>query len=220
MRRENKKFNLSTIILIIVIIVIAIIGVILFTINRNEYNGIWSIGKIYNIGDTTSNSNFEVTLKNVEFTDKINLNYTTNSYGGADFCLPTTETNSSYVLTSKEDTIFLSYILEYKYIGKNDYSGTDDNIGKPTLTFDKDYTYSKNFMTAVKKGKDNDNWTVLSSDISGNDKILHSSNNYRPLEDKTYVVRGFISVPAKLKNSDNSLTIEFQTLSNNKFKIR
>lgn len=220
MKRENKKLNLSTIILLIAIIVIAIIGVLLFEINKNGYSGIWPIEKTCNIGDTTSNSNFEVTLKNVEFTDKINLNYTTNSYGGANFCLPTTETNSSYVLTSKQDTIFLSYILEYKYIGKSDYSVSDDDIGKPILTFDKDYTYTKNFMTAVNNGTDNDNWTVLSSDISGNDKIVHSSNNYRPLEDKTYTVRGFISVPAKLKNSDNSLTIQFQTLTNNKFKIR
>ncbi len=215
MGKRSKKTKLSTIIIIIAIIFIVIIGVILL----NRYTGILQIGKNCNIGDTTSNSYFEVTLKNVEFTDKINLRYTPNSYGGAEFCLPTTETDSSYVITSKEDTIFLSYILEYKYIGKSDYSDTDD-IGKPILTFDKDYTYSKDFMSAVNNGKDNDNWTILNSDISGNDKILHFSNNYRPLEDKTYTIRGFISVPAKLKDSDNSLTIQFQTLSDNKFKIR
>ncbi len=217
MGKENKKSNIRTIILIIAIIVIAIIGVLLFKINKNEYSAIWS--KMCNIGETTSNSNFEVTLKNVKFTDKINLKYTTNSYGEANFCLPTDETDASYVITSKEDSIFISYILEYKYIGKSDYSGSDD-IGKPTLIFDKDYTYTNNFMTAVNNGTNNDYWTVLSSDISGNDKILHSSINYRPLEDKTYTVRGFISIPAKLKDSDKSLIIKFQTLSNNKFKIR
>ena len=220
MRGEHKKSNLNTIIIIIAIIVIAIIGFILFKINKDGYNGIWQIKKTCEIGETTSNSNFEVTLKNVEFTDKINLKYTPNSYGESDFCLPSTETNSSYVINNKEDSIFLSYILEYKYIGKSDYSGSDDDIGTPILTFDKDYTYSKDFMNAVNNGTDNNKWMILNSDISGNDKILHSSNKYRPLEDKVYTVRGFISIPAKLKDSDKSLTIEFQTLSNNKFKIR
>lgn len=219
MRKENKKPNLFAIILVIIILFIAITGVIIFKIKKNGNSEIFPLVKTCNIGETTSNSNFEVTLKSVEFTNKINLGYMSNGYGISDFCLPTTKTDSS-IINSKEDSIFLSYILEYKYIGKTDYTGSEDDIAKPILTFDKDYTYLKNYMSAVNNGKNNEYWTILSSDISGNDKILHSSINFRPLEDKTYTVRGFISVPSKLKDSDKSLTIKFQTLSNNKFKIR
>lgn len=214
-------------IVVAIVAVVAIIAVVAIFMNKGkEATGETKAdNKTYKIGETIQNDKFTMTLKSVEFVDFIDMHTKAHPdpvFGGykigADtFCSPADNENGS--MTADEGNAILFYTLEYKFIGKSQYYAYSD-FGKPIVKYDKEYTFSDNYLSARNKG---DGWTIFCVDDNKMRTVgmLASGSQYEPLDDTTYLVRGAIQVPEKLKNdTEKSLTIQFNELGKGTYKIR
>lgn len=221
-KKKHTKLILIIAIALVAIIVAVVIGMSVWG-KKGENKEQKTTEKNYNIGETIKNDNFEMTLKSVEFVNFINLSterdtkFKQNYYGTDRFCLSIDQEGDRKLTAEDEETI-LSYTLEYKYIGKKDYS-TIASIGNPVVKYNNEYTFNTKYFSASNSG---DGWIILDSDDTIRlNNVYWGSKKYKPLEDKNYLVRGFIILPIKVKNDiETPLTIRFNGLVNDTYKIR
>lgn len=234
------KKNLKIIIPVaIFIIALVIVGIIVVknkgtSVDAKE-NKIPEV--VYKIGDTIQNENFEMTLKSVEFVDFINLSTQIDPkdnqhyYGTERFCLPIDQSGDNKVKVEEieADSTIIAYTLEYKFIGKNKFETGDLSLSSfsggsvfagPIVKYDDEYTFDTSYFSTIKNNENG--WVILNSDGTIKfSKTYWSVNEYKPLEDKIYQVRGFIVVPSKIKNdTEKPLTIQFKTIGDSAYKIR
>ena len=186
----------------------------------------------YHVGDTVSTDLYQVTMKNVEFTDKILVCHgeirKTEKYDFAnleEFFTPTDEPfvdEDGYLLdgihgfsASKDsDTTYLYYNFEFSFIGKETHSCTYDF--RPIVSY-ADYIFNSDYMAfgrILGEVKFNGHiWFNFASDeyplvealgmeVGGFDSDL------KPLSNDVYEVRGIISVPkAVAEDKDAEITL-------------
>ncbi|MBE7015223.1 MAG: hypothetical protein E7417_00125 [Ruminococcaceae bacterium] len=159
------------------------------------------------IGDITVNSNndFEVKLISAEFVDEINMDENDEN-----FFMPTISDKTKQTLKPSNGEALFHYTCEYKYIGTKELKDRFHDYAKPILIYDKEYHFNENYCSV--RNVDS-KWYYLSSDIdaeffkvkNGIKNTVFYDSTYKPLDDTTYQVRGFISVPEKVKNEPKSL---------------
>ena len=171
----------------------------------------------YQIGDTTSssNGNFEMTLTQAEFAERINLDKTSNN-----FCMPMAEDETSdYVLTGQNGNVFIYFTFEYHFTGKQEDKDMFFSYGKPTVIYDGDYFFEEDYFSFTTSDTYPD-WNILSTDGSDNlrkslglGNMMFTNRDYKPLSDDIYKIRGFIAVPEEvMNNAEASLAIKFSSL--------
>lgn len=172
------------------------------------------------IGDTIKSGGFEITLTRAEFTDEINTTPT-----NADFMFPLAEDDntSTSIKTSSfgDDQIFLTFALEYKFIGKSNMEY--NNHLMPYVTYNKDYVFFENCVVA-RYNAFMETWDILGqnkynpmADVLGN---YIPTTEYEALDSTTYEARGIIRVPKELaENTDNPLILSFSP-NETQFNIR
>ena len=161
----------------------------------------------HHLGDSTvdSNNNFEVKLISAEFVDEINMDE-----NDANFFMPASNDSEKHTLKPADDCVLFHYTYEYKYVGTKELKDRFHDYAKPILIYDKEYQFSEDYCSVRKVDS---KWHYLSSDIDAEFfKVKHGIKNtvfydstYKPLDDTTYQVRGFISVPEKVKLEHKSL---------------
>ena len=159
------------------------------------------------IGDITvdSNNHFEVKLISAEFVDEINMDENDEN-----FFMPVSNDNVKNTLSPANDSVLFHYTCEYKYVGTKELKDNFHDYAKPILIYDKEYQFSEGYCSVRKVDS---KWHYLSSDIDaeffkakyGIKNTVFYDSTYKPLDDTTYQVRGFISVPEKVKNEPKSL---------------
>ncbi len=232
MEKENKKINIKIVIpAVLIVIFTALMGVIVLIGNNGTKNielDVTNKSKdYYNVGDTITGENFEVTLKSVEFVDFINLDKKTTSIYGNDYGTTFGDDNFGLSVepvtrrkTVEQGSAILSYTLDFKYVGKSEYRSYS-TFGKPIVKYNNEYTFSQDYLSTSNKG---DGWTILCVDnkyMGLVSDIYNSSDTYKPLSGITYHVRGFITIPLEVENNlERPLTIKFLNLSDKEFIIR
>jgi len=159
------------------------------------------------LGDITvdSNNDFEVKLISAEFVDEINMDENDEN-----FFMPTTSDKTKQTLKPSDGEVLFHYTCEYKYVGTKELKDHLHDYAKPILIYDKEYQFNENYCSV--RNVDS-KWYYLSSDIdaeffkvkNGIKNTVFYDSTYKPLDDTTYQVRGFISVPEKVKNEPKSL---------------
>lgn len=164
------------------------------------------------VGDTIETDVFKYTLTDLEFVEGIQCD------AGNDFFIPGTE--GSHVLNGGEGNSLLYFTFEYEYIGKSslDSYPLEDMIFVPSIVYE-DYNIDCNYFVFWREA--GGEWYNLSTDVSwaarqnmGLD-YADLAYTYEPLTDKTYEMRGTISVPAKaVEDTETEMSINFQLLTN------
>ena len=174
------------------------------------------------IGEKTisSSGDFEMTLKNVSITDKINLDK--NSDG---FCKPLEDgAEAEYALAGKDIETFITFEFEYQFIGKSEVKDHFLDYGMPLLVYGDGYSFKEKYIVFSKT--DNKDWMFLATDTSKefreNYKLgnTYVNNKYEPLDDTIHYGVGVIDVPSKIKeDTEAPLTLQFPALGG-VYKIR
>ncbi|MBS7298559.1 MAG: hypothetical protein KIG65_05700, partial [Eubacteriales bacterium] len=123
------------------------------------------------------------------------------------------------LLTGGDNYSLLYYTFTYEFVGKSDLDNliVCDHFLTPCVNY-LDYTIDNNYFSYVLMP--DKPWYSLTTDVDWNVQknygiaLGNLKYTYEPLEDKTYLVRGVISVPSKAKNDlESDMSITFQILN-------
>lgn len=162
--------------------------------------------EIYAVGDTVDGSYFRFTLKEANFSKSINTNK------DDDFLKPVSAYKNTDKYGAPEDNQWLSYTVEYEYIGKKDLHDIT-SLFMPKVLY-QDYEFNANYFTFFRE-IDSVNWYIYSTD---NETINHTllknmsysaDFNYKPLSSQKYEIRGIIAVPEQaVLDTESPITLK------------
>lgn len=194
MEQEKKKSKLK-IIIPIAIVILAVVGIVIFASNKGIPGA-----KEYQIGETVTTSDFEITLKDIQYGESLcGLSQRAEYLQPGDY--GTTDNWSSYKspYIAENGRVLVSISFNLKYTGKKKTSY------QPNIVLD----YNNGYTFDYKENKPLNNYYSVNVGTNGNYQWNYETrHDFEPLSTNYLEFRTYVDVPKEvMENTQNPLKV-------------